>query len=588
MGDLVTFFLKASMIQVLLFGAYWFIFRKSKHHLLNRYYLGFSLFLSFVIPFVELPELTNASGQSTQNEAVNWLYHIPMAIDNLEMVPVASADSTWDVAQYIFYLYIGIATILLIRSLIFIIGLRRLKRHSEIAIDEWFKLFKIPRGRPFSFFSNIFIPGSIFGTKSFDQILAHECVHVRQHHSLDRIIVDFVVSLFWFNPFIYLYRNAFIEIHEYLADEEVVRQFQDPVAYQETLFFQLQSAQYSGLVSHFNFSLIKKRIVMMNTKKKMSGWVYSLTLPVVLSVVLAFANKETNQSINIVGEEITSLLGPLEIIETPEVDILNSVAKKQQLIQDQKPSILPLKKTKEIKMTSGFGMRIDPFTKTEKFHSGIDFRCPLGTEVMAAGDGTVEEIRDNPNGYGKSIVLNHGGEYKTRYSQLGSFKVEEGQTVKRGEVIALSGNSGRSTAPHLHYEVIEVGEGPQDPVDFIKDYEFSQTTNITPDPDNESLVLVADSRGYLVDRSKTNEILVVAERDTCISVVRVSSDDSMVYLVDGEITSREDAEVLDPKEIKTIRIDKTKGALEEVGAGDDKIGVVFLERNTLRKGRPRE
>ena len=116
------------------------------------------------------------------------------------------------------------------------------------------------------------------------------------------------------------------------------------------------------------------------------------------------------------------------------------------------PAIQPVA-NKDLKYTaSGYGMRIDPIYKTAKFHSGMDFSANIGTPVYATGDGVVKKAGWQ-SGYGKIIVINHGHGYETWYAHLNDYDVRVGQKVKRGEVIGEVGNTGKSTGPHLHYEV---------------------------------------------------------------------------------------------------------------------------------------
>lgn len=109
------------------------------------------------------------------------------------------------------------------------------------------------------------------------------------------------------------------------------------------------------------------------------------------------------------------------------------------------------------RLSSSFGYRSDPFTKKSKFHSGTDFAMKAGNPVYATGDGVVETVKFEFFGYGNSIVIDHGFGYKTRYAHMKSISVVEGMKIKRGECIGESGNSGRSSGPHLHYEVIYRG-----------------------------------------------------------------------------------------------------------------------------------
>jgi murein DD-endopeptidase MepM/ murein hydrolase activator NlpD len=130
------------------------------------------------------------------------------------------------------------------------------------------------------------------------------------------------------------------------------------------------------------------------------------------------------------------------------------------------PSIQPVNNKDLKRIASGFGYRIDPVYNVEKLHEGIDFSAKIGTPVYATADGTVEYVRTAKEGYGKSIMINHGMGYKTRYGHLSKFVVKRGEKVKRGQLIGLVGNTGKSTGPHLHYEV-HVKGNPVNPISFF-------------------------------------------------------------------------------------------------------------------------
>ncbi len=116
------------------------------------------------------------------------------------------------------------------------------------------------------------------------------------------------------------------------------------------------------------------------------------------------------------------------------------------------PALMPAKGL----IGAGFGWRRDPFTGLNQFHRGVDILAPIGTPVRAPADGVVIKAgRDS--GYGNTLILSHGDGIVTRYGHLSAFKVSPGQTVKRGDIVALVGNTGRSTGSHVHYEVMENG-----------------------------------------------------------------------------------------------------------------------------------
>ena len=119
------------------------------------------------------------------------------------------------------------------------------------------------------------------------------------------------------------------------------------------------------------------------------------------------------------------------------------------------PAIPPVVPDKKIyRLSSSFGFRSDPFTGRSKRHTGVDFALKPGNPIYATGDGVVVSVKFEFFGYGNQILIDHGFGYKTRYAHMKSINVVEGMKVKRGECIGESGNSGRSSGPHLHYEVL--------------------------------------------------------------------------------------------------------------------------------------
>ncbi|NDV57138.1 M23 family metallopeptidase [Bacteroides sp. 519] len=116
------------------------------------------------------------------------------------------------------------------------------------------------------------------------------------------------------------------------------------------------------------------------------------------------------------------------------------------------PAIQPISNKNLRHTASGYGLRIDPIYKTQKFHAGMDFSAPIGTDVYATGDGVVVQVGWQ-SGYGNTIEIDHGFGYRTVYAHLDDYRTKVGKKVVRGEVIAGVGNTGKSTGPHLHYEV---------------------------------------------------------------------------------------------------------------------------------------
>ena len=145
-------------------------------------------------------------------------------------------------------------------------------------------------------------------------------------------------------------------------------------------------------------------------------------------------------------------------------EVIDLAMNKEQMLSHI-PAIMPVSNDDLTRTASGWGYRIHPIYKIKKFHYGMDFTAPPGTEIYATGDGTVLDSKESRRGYGNHIMIDHGYGYITLYAHLSRFSVKRGQQIKRGDVIGFVGNSGTSTAPHLHYEVHLNGK-KVDPINF--------------------------------------------------------------------------------------------------------------------------
>ncbi len=139
-------------------------------------------------------------------------------------------------------------------------------------------------------------------------------------------------------------------------------------------------------------------------------------------------------------------------VQAKSYDEILDLAKNKEIRMEHIPAIQPVMNKDLKRVASGYGMRIDPVYHVRRFHQGMDFTAPTGTEVFATGNAKVE-FAGWRQGYGNTVILDHGYGYKTLYAHLYKTLVRKGQKVRRSDVIALVGNTGKSTGPHLHYEV---------------------------------------------------------------------------------------------------------------------------------------
>ncbi len=160
------------------------------------------------------------------------------------------------------------------------------------------------------------------------------------------------------------------------------------------------------------------------------------------------------------------LLSRQLVVQSRSLDEVASMVLLKQDMLASIPSIQPVANEDLTRTAGGFGWRIHPIHKINKFHAGMDFTAKVGTPIHATGDGKVVFAEYATNGYGMHVIIDHGYDYQTLYAHLSKIDVKKGQQVKRGDELGLIGNTGLSSGPHLHYEVHKGGE-PIDPVNFF-------------------------------------------------------------------------------------------------------------------------
>lgn len=203
-------------------------------------------------------------------------------------------------------------------------------------------------------------------------------------------------------------------------------------------------------------------------------------------------------------EHLTTLSNPeLVVSTTQKMDMLskqlyiqsNSLEELINLGKNQEerlkciPAIQPISNKDLRRTASGYGFRIDPIYRTPKFHAGMDFSAKVGTEIYATGDGKVTYAAWK-QGYGNCLIIDHGYGYQTLYGHMSKYNVRVGKKVKRGEVIGYVGNTGKSTGPHLHYEVLVHGKH-----DNPSKYYFM---DLTPE-EYDQMIQIAENHGQVMD-----------------------------------------------------------------------------------------
>lgn len=176
-------------------------------------------------------------------------------------------------------------------------------------------------------------------------------------------------------------------------------------------------------------------------------------------------------------------------VQAKSYDEVLEMAKDQEIRMENIPAIQPVLNKDLKRVASGYGVRVDPVYHVRKFHAGMDFSAPTGTEVYATGNARVSFVGWK-QGYGNTVILDHGYGYQTLYAHLFKQLVRVGQKVRRSDIIALVGNTGKSTGPHLHYEVRYNGK-PIDP----RNYYFY---DLSPE-EYDQMVQLSNNFGQMLD-----------------------------------------------------------------------------------------
>ncbi|WP_264564008.1 M56 family metallopeptidase [Flavobacterium sp. N3904] len=302
METLFIFVAKSSGLIAMFYIAYYFLLRKETFFTANRWFLLAGLFTSAILPWIVFTTIV-------------WVEPTPTNFDwsKLPMRPVQEEnfEINWYpvlVAAYI----IGILLFLAQFALDFY-HLNRVLKGKTIQQQADHKFIDTKENiAPFSYFNTIVYNSSLYNESEMESILEHEKVHSEQYHTIDVLITRFFCILFWFNPFVWLYKKAILQNLEFIADSEATKNMSDKKAYQLTLLKITTHENCVVLTNHFYQSLIKKRIVMLNKNqsKKWNSWKYALVLPALIAFVFLFQMeviaKEKNRSPKIEQSTSTS------------------------------------------------------------------------------------------------------------------------------------------------------------------------------------------------------------------------------------------------------------------------------------------
>jgi|GEM_PF-573009 len=285
MPYLITYILKLSISLAVVFAVYWFFLRLLTFYKWNRYFLVLYPLTAFVSPFIDINGLIHRNGLQ-QSTVVTFIPTIPFLTEETSISETATTNYWMIVCAVLITGILLMAGKLVLQYLSF----KKIRKSAVLLYDAGMKLYHVEKKiMPFSFGDSIYVNQHLHQQKELNEIIRHEFIHVKEKHSIDIIFSELLCILNWYNPFAWLIRHAIRQNLEFIADNAVVKNGIDKKEYQYLLLKVTGSSDFS-IASNFNFSSLKKRIVMMNKQK--SGLVnlfrFLLILPVACIILLAF------------------------------------------------------------------------------------------------------------------------------------------------------------------------------------------------------------------------------------------------------------------------------------------------------------
>jgi TonB family protein len=291
MNNFITYLMQSAAIMAVLYTVFWLFLRKDTFFLVNRAYLLMTVLLALTIPLFNLKIFSAYSGSTMM------IMLDPVLITSEKIDKIASTHLSWfEIASIIYITGVAIFTV---RFLVQLIQLGIIIRKNKVTRQEGANIVFVDRGySPFSFFNLIFIRKEYYVDGKLTPVLAHENIHIQQFHTLDLLVIESAIILQWFNPFAWLLGRSMKNIHEFLADEGVIKKGFSKREYQTLILNEAMGLQVNNLTNNFNVSMIKNRITMM-TKTRSASWTLSkvlVAIPAFLAVLFLFTAGTANYS----------------------------------------------------------------------------------------------------------------------------------------------------------------------------------------------------------------------------------------------------------------------------------------------------
>ena len=443
MYNYLIYLIKVSLLIIIFLGVYQLSFRSVKHFHKNRAFLLSGIILPWILPLVNIPIFTGGlpilpdwiTAPVNGSPSIGQSFQIIPATQQISEIHNAGSISG-QFPWWIIY-WIGVALFTL-RALLGVIQIIKIRMRNTVHRNQKITFVTGSQLPAFSFFRWIFLDDGRNGKSDYNLVIAHELAHVRQRHTMDLFLVEFVHMLLWFNPLIILYKRTLKECHEFLADDAVLKEGIPLLDYARSHQKEAIARSNQKLASYFEGSSLKRRLLMAIKKEKpYAGLRYLIVIPLFIGALLMFSCN---------GK-------PTELSMETTKNVFD----------------FPLRSGEKFRISEYFSLRrMHPILGIYRPHPGIDIDAAIGTPVLASDNGVVKEISNSRvyNGNGVSVLIEHSNGYETFYAHLNKTLVKEHEAVKRGQIIGEVGNTGMVIGPQVHFEIRKNGTAV-DPADYV-------------------------------------------------------------------------------------------------------------------------
>ncbi|TXG35172.1 M56 family metallopeptidase [Seonamhaeicola maritimus] len=625
----MEYLLKASAVLAIFYLCYKLFLQRDTFFESNRGFLLMGLISAFLIPLVVIPV---------------YVERAPILIDNFIIENAISVtqplEETISLLDILLYSYIAGVVFFLCRFLIQLISLVTiLIKHESIKKGRFTYVRTHKNATPFSFFNWIVYNPELFNKTELEQVLTHEKVHARQHHSIDILLTQLACIVLWFNPFMWLYNKDLKQNLEFIADQNAQQKSNCKKSYQYTLLKTSMPTHQLALTNNFYNSLIKKRIVMLHkSKSKKSNLLkYALVIPILVIFLMSFNTKEIFVDAEVVPEE-NHLLDAYEsdenlFIEDHAVDVNNqkeimATSKKdvEMFLISKTFSDADFDKLEEKLKKKGITAKFKGIKRNSN-NEITAIKINLSSKHSSAnysinGDEPIKPIKISFEDNGKSISIGNSlhhssayfiskdGKHKVHKTGKGNnvfyfsdddhgthedFRIINGDTVKwttSGKTIEIITDDNHDNDVHVIHEDIHIVNG-----DTLKwkskkgnnHFKIKKGKNIeviTDDDDEKHIEIIIDSDDDLINDEEDVIIIkksgtkdkVKVKKNKSGNILFIGDEDGKepLFIIDEKEINKDKFENIDPDKIESVFVLKGEQAIEKYG-DKGKDGVVLIK-----------